>query len=339
MRRFCWEWFWRVRAQRKGHLAETAIAATKVAVASGYDHNSWTDAAVSALACFGNIRTVRSGRTGLHTEQLGNAKKCTVLELHHFTMAPCRASASVVPPTLRLLPPHGNPFPGLSKDLTRVFDEIYPVHSVPDRIDDASLRPHAFASHLLERATVKLPSVRYRGFRVEPPTSSMPTTASTSQNAATITDSFEEESAAAWRFQQRREFMPFEERVRRVSTVQHQSTRTGTTAAAAAAPATVGNSAIAVGDHANGGVIPEYSPGAADTNTSTAAAKRFPVVLADYLGDTSTIGMAVVDQPGTGLTTALLSFLEWYCRGEAAGGRRVRKPYHTTTEYLGDKRL
>ena len=58
---------------------------------------------------------------------------------------------------------------------------------------------------------------------------------------------------------------------------------------------------------------------------SGAVAKKFPVVLADYLEDTSTIGMVVVDQPGTGMTTALLGFLEWYCRGEAAGGRRVRE--------------
>lgn len=54
-----------------------------------------------------------------------------------------------------------------------------------------------------------------------------------------------------------------------------------------------------------------------------AAAKRLVVVLADYLEDKTTIGMVIVDQPGTGMTTTLLGFLDWYCRGEAAGGRQV----------------
>lgn len=193
----------------------------------------------------------------------------------------------------------------------RVFDEVFPTHSIPERLDDASLRTHALSAHLLERAVVTLPSVRYRGFRVEPPISSIPTVASTSKKAVSTADSAED-SAVAWRFQQRREFMPFEDRVKRVSMA--------AATAATAAPALEGNGVAptaAVGDHAGGG-------GAISDGGTAVGAKILPVVLADYLGDASTIGMAMIDQPGTGLTTALLSFLEWYCRGEMAGGRRVR---------------
>lgn len=197
----------------------------------------------------------------------------------------------------------------------RIFDEMFPTHSVPERLDDASLRTHALSTHLLKRAVVALPSVRYRGFRVEPPISSIPTVASTSPKAASAVDSAED-SAVAWRFQQRREFMPFEDRVKRMSLA-------AGTAIVSAAPTVEGNGAAptaAVEDPAGeGGAMSD----GASCGTAVAA-KMLPVVLADYLGDASTIGMAVIDQPGTGLTTALLSFLEWYCRGETAGGRRVR---------------
>lgn len=72
-----------------------------------------------------------------------------------------------------------------------------------------------------------------------------------------------------------------------------------------------------------GSVVKNIGHGTDSGDGAAGTAKRLPVVLADYLGDTSTIGMAVIDQPGTGMTTALLGFLEWYCRGEASGGWQV----------------
>lgn len=196
-------------------------------------------------------------------------------------------------------------------DLARVIDNVYPIRTVPDRIDDYSLRAHALAGPFLERAVVQ-PSVRYRGFRVELPAATT-TTAVTSSKAA-VTVATGGESSAAWRLQQRLEFIPFEERVRRMSIDEEDSRhRVSGTAAMAEAAGIVAEAANAsAGGNVHGGEV-----GAASS------AKRFPMVLADYLTDASTIGMGVVDQPGTGLTTALICFMEWYCRGEVAGGRVV----------------
>lgn len=216
-----------------------------------------------------------------------------------------------------------------SADLTRAVDDLYPMDTVPDSIDDASLRPHALATHLLDRATVQLPSVRYLGFRIEPPKSNITSALSISPEVITTADCGEE-SAATWRLQQCREFLPFEERVRMVSAEQADVVQPAAVAAGTAFGIGVGDtSARAVtlleGHDGEGAIAATGASGGLGSGAdSGAAAKKFPVVLADYLSDASTVGMAVVDQPGTGLTTALLSFLEWYCRGEAAGGRRVR---------------
>lgn len=244
---------------------------------------------------------------------------------------------------------------------------MYPLRTVPNRLDDASLRPHALAGHLVQRATVQLPGVRYRGFRSEPLASTSTGASSSATLASSKVSTAIADASAAWRLQQRREFIPFEERVKRVSLEEEQGVSDGGDAgretaesiAAAEKETAGGRAATAVagdvaaeerrrsvkpgsparkglrdiaGDGRNVGVRERYGSVAPNTGRGTGdggtagTAKRLPVVLADYLGDTSTIGMAVVDQPGTGMTTALLGFLEWYCRGEASGGRQVTEP-------------
>lgn len=171
-----------------------------------------------------------------------------------------------------------------------------------------------------------------------------------------------EAASAAWRLQQRLEFFVFEDRLKRVSTELMSGGGGGAADGGAAAVIAAAAAEKLPGENlgkggfggilqADGAELPLITavagnssrsgaphPTAAGNSSrsrsavggrggeggSVAAAKKFPVVLADYLEDTSTIGMVVVDQPGTGMTTALLGFLEWYCRGEAAGGRRVR---------------
>lgn len=258
---------------------------------------------------------------------------------------------------LSLLVPRAPPFhPTRTEDLSRAIDRLYPLHTAPDHLDYASLFPHASARNLLNAAVVKLPVVRYRGFRPEPsavtggvlaspglavsPGSSAAATAATAAAAAAAA------ASAAWRLQQRLEFIPFEERVKRMSGEAQEGGNTSAAAAAHAAAADGGTAAAARVDRSLGsegrqgtarslGTAPAEMSGegagdkAAGSGASTAAtpavaAKRLVVVLADYLGDKTTIGMVVVDQPGTGLTTALLGFLEWYCRGQVAGGRKVR---------------
>lgn len=206
-------------------------------------------------------------------------------------------------------------------DLSRAIDSMYPLKSAPDRLDDLSLFPHALAGHLLDYGVVKLPIVRYRGFRPEP----LPARgAAATGGLVAIASPAADAASAAWRLQQHLEFIPFEERVKRVSTEpesgdavhEEQNGVEEITAEQEATETTNNHHAGAVGGttSATGGSMP-----------GAAAAKRLAVVLADYLGDTSTIGMVVVDQPGMGMTTALLKFLEWYCKGEAAGGRQVRE--------------
>lgn len=247
---------------------------------------------------------------------------------------------------------------------------MYPLRTVPGNLDDTSVVPHVLAGHLLDRAVIQLPSVRYRGFQTDPSlvsgavaTAGLATVVSSSAVAAKAV-------SAAWNLQQRLEFFPFEERLKKVP-VENDITDavveplTGATAVAVAVGTARGGAAgsmlahgannktavagrtrsdeveegllIATSETAagrdrnhtdgGGGIIMnarvDKGTTAAPTSSMAGAAATMPVVLADYLGDTSTIGMAVVDQPGMGMTTALLGFLEWYCRGEATGGRQV----------------
>lgn len=179
--------------------------------------------------------------------------------------------------------------------------------------------------------------------------------ASTAVTAASAAAAVAAAASAAWRLQQRLEFIPFEERVKRMSGEAQEGGDTSAAAAAHAAAADGGTAAAARVDRSLGsdgrqgtarslGTTPAETgsegtgdvaagSGAAPAATPAVAAKRLAVVLADYLGDKTTIGMVVVDQPGTGLTTALLGFLEWYCRGQVAGGRKVR----TATSCYGRK--
>lgn len=234
--------------------------------------------------------------------------------------------------------------------MSREIEDMYPLHTVPNRLDDGSLFPHTFAGQLLHHAVIELPLPRYRGFRPDPPPPASGArivaaglTSAISPSKSTAVD---DASSAAWRLQQRLEFIPFEERVKRVSietTGEPVGSVTGVSSTGSA------TAAMAGGNDAGGGlssttagpaVTEKYSRvnssvtsgngGAshatrvsAGSAAGSGAAKRLPVVLADYLEDKSTIGMVVVDQPGMGMTTALLKFLEWYCKGEEAGGRKV----------------
>ncbi|CAM9469568.1 unnamed protein product, partial [Scytosiphon promiscuus] len=236
------------------------------------------------------------------------------------------------------------------EDLSRAIDALYPLRTSPDRLDDGFLFPHAMARSLLEAAVVKLPVVRYRGFRPEPPaatggasaTSGLASvsaaaliaspTAATAGAAAAAAAAAE---SAAWRLQQRLEFIQFEERVKRVSREEPRGSGSGDIVASLersdgyGAPSISGPGQLDAidtgGDIAGGtkvhrgGVGLDVASAAAEAG---ATAKRLVVVLAEYLENKTTIGMVVVDQPGTGLTTAMLGFMEWYCRGEAAGGRQ-----------------
>lgn len=291
-------------------------------------------------------------------------------------------------------------------DLSRAIEAIYPLRTTPDRIDGASLYPHVSASHLLDRAVVQFPVVRYRGFRPDPQPANAAGAVSRGDSpsvrvvgaATAVADA----ASAAWRLQQRLEFIPFEERVKRLSVddesedVVDDQTSTKTAVASVSALGAADSEGIASrkdqcqaadytimgtgkiddgvgpvatrrsglspsekiacaserkdssisGDNAirsnNGddavtdirrahGRKGARTFGACDapatnnvgTASVAAGAKRLRVLLADYLGDTSTVGMVIVDQPGMGMTTAILAFMEWYCRGEAAGGRQV----------------
>lgn len=258
---------------------------------------------------------------------------------------------------------------------------MYPLHTAPDMLDDTALFPHASARNLLDHAVVKLPVIRYKGFRPDPPpvtgatavvapgvVTAGSTVANTTSNTTTVTAVAEAAVAAAavaaasaaWRIQQRLEFIQFEERVRRVSDdAQGESGGgggggggAGAAAAATAAQgagagahdatgaATVQGGAGCVGDNhgigtssggdAVGGATASSGVAHGTTSVTTpppagvATAKRLVTVLAEYLEDKTNIGMVIVDQPGTGMTTAVLGFLDWYCRGETAGGRQVR---------------
>lgn len=268
------------------------------------------------------------------------------------------------------VPPLAAPTP---LDLSRTIEDLYPFSTIPDWFDDASLRQHALACRLLERVDVQLPTVRYRGFRPDPAAVGVASTAALPTGTSSYVGAGVSNAAsAAWRLEQRREFLPFEERVKRMSIVRVigevavGSTMDSAGVATAEGVVRSGSKTAAsmptVGEDAARGISTNTADAFGDRNSSTdggrdasrageksgskaffsaatsgggssagaGAAKRLPIVLADYLGDTSTIGMAVVDQPGTGTTTALLGFLEWYCRGEAAGGRQVRSSYKNT---------
>lgn len=188
------------------------------------------------------------------------------------------------------------------------------------------------------------------------------TTLATSSNTETA-GAAAAAAAAAWRLQQRLEFIQFEERIKRVSHEDPRMPcggNAGTAAAATAAFEGLSRGAMAAGGTGDVGLSSENSDGRGATTAAVpaqvdvgsgggnaprgamlhrgavgldsasvaaaaagAAAKRLVVVLAEYLENKTTIGMVIVDQPGTGLTTAMLGFLEWYCRGEAVGGRQV----------------
>lgn len=237
---------------------------------------------------------------------------------------------------------------------------MYPLRTAPDRLDDASLFPHVLARHLLDHAVVQLPVVRYRGFRPDPPpaTSAVAPGLSAGSAAAGAASSTTgpgvaaAAASAAWRLQQRLEFIQFEERIRRVSGEAKGEGGGGDCADGGSGWANEGPAAEVTpsGDSGvegsrsdrfgkagseralttsadSGGDTTGVGRGRAGAATATAApvaaAKRLVVVLADYVEGKTTIGMVVVDQPGTGMTTALLGFLDWYCRGGAAGGRQV----------------
>ncbi|CBN74759.1 hypothetical protein Esi_0041_0099 [Ectocarpus siliculosus] len=311
---------------------------------------------VNALADFRRLvsQQDREGGDG-HDEEVagdGNGKPVAADAGHGCSEARIHDGTRLLLHSCRVPSQRAPPYP--KNDLSRAIDRLYPMHTAPDRLDYVSLFPHASARNLLNAAVVKLPVVRYRGFRPEPsavtggvlasPGLAVSPAASTAVTAATAAAAAAAAASAAWRLQQRLEFIPFEERVKRMSG-EAQGGGDISSAAAAHAAAADGGTAAAVrvdlslgsdgrrGTARSLGTTPAETgsegtrdgaagSGAAPASTPAVAAKRLAVVLADYLGDKTTIGMVVVDQPGTGLTTALLGFLEWYCRGQVAGGRK-----------------
>lgn len=258
---------------------------------------------------------------------------------------------------------------------------MYPLRTAPDRLDDASLFPHVSARYLLDHAAVQLPIIRYRGFRPDPPpvsSAAAPGLAAGSAAAGATSSTIglgvaaaaaaaaASAASAAWRLQQRLEFIQFEERIRRVSgDAQGDSGggdrnpaggeggwRNERPAAEVAASGDSGAGGNPSDRHAkaghegavttsadSGGETTGVGRGTASAATAAAApvaaAKRLVVVLAEYIEDKTTIGMVIVDQPGTGMTTALLGFLDWYCKGAAAGGRQVGRFEIDRTIFLG----
>eukprot|EP00903_Cladosiphon_okamuranus_P012671 g11851.t1 len=255
------------------------------------------------------------------------------------------------------------------EDLSRAIDTMYPLRTAPDRLDDASLFPHVSARRLLDLGVVQLPVVRYRGFRPDPPPATSAVAAGLSAGsaaacavssttgqgvvatAAAASAAAAAAASAAWRLQQRLEFIQFEERIKRVSGEARGESEGGDRSDGGGGWANEGPAAEVApsGDSGvggrcsdrntkagSGGALTTSADSGGDTTgvgrdtagvamttaPAVAAAKRLVVVLADYVEDKTTIGMVVVDQPGTGMTTALLGFLDWYCRGGAAGGRQ-----------------